>query len=122
MPRPLRKAAKPKPLVKLTIWTRGYRPFILGGDVNHPVCCDVEAEGPFRLGKGYWGYIVLKPSGEQVVAESTTGAVVGPSLAAVRRDIKTAEVSLMRDQIAESGVKARSAVKLPAAQFWKMMR
>ncbi len=122
MPRPLPVARKPKATAKITIWTRAYRPFIMGGDVNQPVCCDVQAEGPFRIGKGYQAYVVTKPSGAQTVAEATTGALIGPSLASVRSDMKTAKLSVVRDQVAGAAVEGRSAVKLPAAQFWKMFR
>jgi hypothetical protein len=107
---------------KIKIWTKDYRPFILGGNVHQPMATEAEASGPFALGKGYEGYVVLSPLGESFVAESKTGALVGPTLNEVRADIKKAKKSVMKKQIIEAQESVKAARIVDPAEFWKRLR
>ena len=107
---------------KIKVWTRSYRPFILGGDVNAPVASMVEAQGPFPLGKGYKGYLIVAPNGKTWVAESTTGALVGPTLDEVRADIKAAKPSVMKAQIEDAKIQVEKAYLVPAKEFWTKLK
>jgi hypothetical protein len=106
----------------MKIWTNGYRPFIMGGDVNAPVFCDVPVDGPFDLGKGYEGFLAVSPSGRTFVAESITGAIVGSTVAEVRKDVTTADEAIMKEQIAEAQKRVRRAERVSPADFWRMLK
>lgn len=107
--------------IRIRIWTRAYRPFILGGDVHSPVFIETQAEGPVALGKGYFGYLVTAPNGTTLVAESQTGAVIGSTLEAVKEDIATAEKAVMKQQIEDAKIKSSRAVPISNKEFWTMM-
>jgi hypothetical protein len=108
--------------VKIKIWTRAYRPLMVAGDPHTPVACMVEATGPYLLGSGYQGYVVMAPNGQTYVAERHTGALVGPDLETVRKDILTADHSVMDKQLADAAVSVKRASVLSADEFWKLMR
>ncbi len=114
-------AAKPK-TARITIWVPCYRPFIMGGDVNRPVKCEIEAQGPFDIGKGFKAYLVSKPGGRFAVAEATTGAIVGDTLEEVRADIKDGSAAVMRKQVAESAIQVARAFTVEPDEFWSLMK
>ena len=88
--------------MQIEIWKRGYSPFTLGGDVHRPIKMKVEASAPVDLGEGYQGYIIDTPKGKTLVAESTSGAVVGDTLEMVRADIAAGDPEVMRKQIEDA--------------------
>lgn len=106
----------------MRIWTVGYRPFIMGGNVNAPVCIETEATGPFDLGKGWKGYVVVAPSGKTFVAESITGAIVGSTIEEVRADVATAAESIMIRQIEDAKKRAAEAEAVSADVFWRQLK
>lgn len=104
------------------IWTLGYFPSTLGSELWQPVGCEVPAQGPFDVGKGYQAYVIVSPNGTTFVAESETGAIIGPSLDEVRADIAAGEEAVMRKQIEEARVKAARARPYSPQDFWKMLK
>ena len=107
----------------ITIWTLAYRPFIMGGDVHAPVGARVAALGPYDLGKGFEGYVVIDPfTGASAVAEASSGALVGPDLSSVRADIAAADEAVMRRQVEESLETRKKVHVLDAEAFWKLRR
>ena len=106
----------------MEIWTLQYRPFTMGGNVHQPVKCDVEVDGPHDLGGGYQGYIATAPDGRALVAEATSGAIVGPTLEAVRSDVADADPAVMADQVAKAIAQRASAAVLTPDEFWKSFR
>ena len=106
---------------KVRVWTKNYRPFILGGDVNAPIMFDVEILGYYGLGRGYSGYLFESPSGKTFVAESETGAIVGTTLHGVRVDIAGGDDEVMRKQIAQGKQDVKSAYLGTEDEFWKKL-
>jgi len=108
------------------IWTEGYRPFIFGGSCYYPLMTTVDCEGPFDLGKGYLGWVTYSPlTGNCYVAEDTTGAIVGHSITAVRKDIKEGDPKVMREQVANAQRRISNPLvntEVEPAEFWKMIR
>jgi hypothetical protein len=105
------------------VWNACYRPFLMGGDLRRPIKAEVPALGPFDLGKGYTGYIILHPKSQKTyIAESETGAFVGNSLNDVRQDIEAASEEVMRGQIAEAKKQMGYAELMTAEQFWTLHR
>lgn len=106
----------------MRIWTEAYRPFIMGGDCNAPIICDVPVTGPFDLGRGYQGFLAVSPNGKTFVAESFTGAIVGSTLNGVREDIEDADAMVMEEQIAHARKRVLQAATVSRDEFWKMLR
>lgn len=104
------------------IWTEAYRPWIMGGDCNAPVICDVPVDGPFDLGGGYQGFLAMSPSGKTFVAESITGAIVGATVNAVRNDIKAADKTVMEEQVAHAKKRVLSTAPVSPNEFWRLLR
>ena len=103
----------------LRIWALRYRPFLMGGDVNRPMATTVIATGPYALGLGYSGYLVASPSGKTHVAEATSGALIGPSLAEVREDVRTGDPALMVQQVQTAQGEAVRAENVSPQEFWE---
>ena len=108
----------------MIIWTRGHRPFILGGDVNAPVGIKIEEPGEkHELGKGYYCYVITSPlTGKTYVAEAETGAIVGSLLVGVRDDVTAADPKVMKQQIYLAREEKTRVLVLEADKFWVMMR
>lgn len=109
------------------IWTIGYFPFTMGGPLERPVKCDVPVTGPFDIGAGYQAFVAVSPSGKTFVAESITGAIVGPSLEEVRADVASATVAVMTKAVMtkqiESAKKQVAIVQtLSPKEFWHLLR
>jgi hypothetical protein len=101
------------------IWTWGYRPFVMGGKVHYVLACKIKCTGPHDLGKGYKGYVATAPSGDTVVAEATTGAIVGSSLRQVRKDIETGDPAVMRQQVKQAAIDMMNAEVTDVKNFWE---
>lgn len=106
----------------MKIWTKAYRPFIMGGDCNAPIICDVPVDGPFDLGVGYQGFLAVSPNGKTFVAESITGAIVGSTVDGVRKDIKVGDKAVMERQIAQAKELVLRADTVSQDEFWKLLR
>jgi hypothetical protein len=107
---------------KIKVYTIGYFPFIMGGNVHQPISCEVEAKGPFELGDGYKGYLVQHPNGDTYVAEESSGGFVGPNLKLVRKDIKEGDKSIMAKQVVDAVLDSLTARIMPANEFWEMLK
>ncbi len=104
--------------MKLTIWTKAYRPFIFGGDVNAPIATMVNVGDPLDAGKGIMVHCVHSPAGRLFVCEATTGAIVGGSLEDVKKDILEGDVEVMKQQIEDAKERVKKAVHVTADEFW----
>lgn len=107
---------------KVKVFTRDYRPFILGGDVHQPMAAEIAASGPYALGKGFSGYLIKSPKGKTFIAEATTGALVGPTLEEVRADIKAGKKSVMTKQVEQARELAARARTVSANEFWERLK
>lgn len=107
----------------MRIWTRAYRPFILGGDVHAPVCCDIEPlTANVDLGKGYKGAVFLAPSGKIFVAEMITGGIVGDSVKDVMADIAQGDDEIIAQQIKDNLEIGKTAEPVTSVEFWHYLR
>ena len=104
------------------IWTRGYRPFVMGGSVHYDLGCKTTCEGPFDVGRGYSAWMATAPNGNKFVAEATTGAIVGGSLEQVREDIKTGDPELMKKQMADAKQRVKDVEEKDPAFFWHALK
>ena len=107
----------------MIVWTRAYRPFMMGGDVNGPVGIEVTPGEKLDLGKGFYGYAIVSPvTGKVYIAESETGAFVGSSLEQVRDDIASCnDIERMKNQITEAKEKAKKLDIISPESFWKLL-
>jgi len=99
----------------------GYFPFSMGGKVRRPIVCDVEVTGPYDIGAGRQAYLATSPSGKTFVAESETGAIVGPNLEQVRQDVAEAVVGVMERQMEQARETLKEAETLDAERFWPLL-
>jgi len=107
---------------EIFVWTICYFPFTMGGSVWRPGGCKVKASGPYDLGKGYKGYLVTAPNNTTFVSEATSGAFVGPSLESVKKDIKTGDPKLMKEQVTDANNKKGTVQELEVEKFWEMLK
>lgn len=105
----------------MRIWTEAYRPWIMGGDCNAPIVCDVPVDGPFDLG-GFQCFLATSPSGKTFVAEGITGAIVGPTIEAVCSDIEAADEAIVEEQIAHAKIRVLRADTVSWKVFWRLLR
>jgi len=106
----------------MKVFTMDYVPFVMGGKVWQPMCCEVEADGPHDLGDGYQGFVVTAPNGTTFIAEATSGAFVGPDLKAVKKDIKTGDKSIMAEQVASAVTEMKMAKDVEPDYFWQKLK
>lgn len=109
--------------MKVKIWTEAYSPFIMGGDVNAPICTEVEAGEPIDVGRGIQAYVIASPrTGKVHIAESTTGAFVGSSIEQVRQDVESADPEVIKQQLASAAERVKHARPLSPEEFWNHFR
>lgn len=107
----------------MKIWTYGYRPFTMGGNVHPPVCCEVEpVSGVIELGKGYQGVVVLSPSTKTYIVEVITGGIVGDSVSDVMKDIAEGDEVVMAKQIQDNLKVAERAIPVTSTEFWRFLK
>lgn len=109
-----------------TIFTLGYRPWIMGGSVNYYLAAKVRVTGPHKLGKGFYGYLATGPNGKTKVADATSGAIIGDTLEEVRNDVATApSIKGMKEQIKEAVAMTKDIYRFevhPKEFFWKALK
>lgn len=105
----------------MRIWTEAYRPWMMGGDCNAPIICDVPVDGPFDLG-GSQCFLATSPSGKTFVAEGITGAIVGPNIEIVRSDIEAVDETVVEGQIARAKIRVLRADTVSQDEFWRLLR
>ncbi len=71
----------------MKIYTRGNRPFVMGGKVHYFLGTDVEASEPFDVGRGVSCRLVVAPNGDTFCVEAETGAIVGATPGDVKSDM-----------------------------------
>lgn len=109
--------------MKVKVYTLGYFPFVMGGNVWQPISCEVETENKKHdLGRGYKGYLITAPNGKTFVAECDSGAFVGPTLEQVREDIKTGDPEVMKKQVADALIESKKAKKIDPSEFWGRLK
>jgi fructose-1,6-bisphosphatase/inositol monophosphatase family enzyme len=98
--------------MRIIVWTEAYRP---------PIGVSLEAGEAVSIGLDLMAWVVVNPTtGDTFVAEASTGAFVGQSVKQVREDVKTADLAVIRQQLAAAKERRKSVVVLPADKFWSM--
>jgi len=105
----------------MIVWTMGYRPFMMGGDVNAPIGIDIDPGERMDLGKGFFGYAIVSPvTGKVHVAEAETGAFIGSSLKQVRNDIEVCnDIEMMKGQVEAAKELLKKVDVLKPDEFWE---
>jgi hypothetical protein len=107
---------------KLVIWTYFYEPMRLGGSLWNPKGCEIEAGEPVDLGGGYAGHEIESPQGFTVVAEASSGAIVGPNLASVRKDIAEGDPEVMKEQVEKALTECEGIPIMSPDSFWGALK
>ena len=103
------------------VWTRVYRPFTMGGDVDRIISAKLPMLGPYDLGQGYKGYLLTSPRGETMVVEAISGGTVGPDIDSVRNDVLNSDAQIMDKQVQSARLEGLTAEKEHPDQFWKAL-
>lgn len=113
----------------MTIWTWGFRPFVMGGDVHYILKTVAPVVRRFKY-RGFPLACIEGPAGRFRIAECTTGAIVTDAFAsvdtacrAVLKDMRGASKTVIQKQLddAKYQVKSRGNVTEPATRFWSML-
>lgn len=106
----------------MLIWTEGYQPFIVGGDVNAPLGVEVSLEGgeSIDIGQGIRVYEVKFPDGRTAIVEATTGAIVGSDLQTVKDDLSQADSVVVQRQLQAAQQRRLKVRQLPMAEFLRI--
>jgi hypothetical protein len=94
---------------------------MMGGDVHTPIATRATATGPFPLGQGFKGYLVVAPSGRTFVAESTTGGIVGDTLENVREDIAKCDKKKNQMIVKANTSRSKDAENMTEIGFWRLL-
>lgn len=106
-------------MAKITVWTEAYRPWIVGGNCNAPICTTADVGEPMDIGHGMTAFVVVSPrTDDTYVAESTTGAFVGASIREVREDVAAADAAVMRKQLKDASIRFKKADAVAPELFW----
>lgn len=106
----------------MLIWTEGYRPFIMGGDVNAPLGVEMDGGEPINIGHDIMVHEIKFSDGRTAIAEATTGAIVGTNLQTVRADVAAANPAVMQQQVQAAGQLVPRVQRLSESEFlqvWK---
>ena len=106
--------------MKLTVWTRAYRPFLMGGNVHAPISTELEVDEPVDLGNGVQGHLLTSPGGTTIVAEASTGAFVGPDIETVKKNIADAEPEVLEQQLEAARELFKTADPVTEEEFWRL--
>lgn len=102
----------------MIIWTIRPNPMRLGGRQGDLVGVEAGKGTVGVLGKGIVGRVFTTPWGKTLVTEAASGAIIGTSLARVKRDIKEGDLDLMRQQVAQAMRDSQLVVLIPEEEFW----
>ncbi len=106
--------------MKHLFWTYGYRPFVMGGNVNYIIATSLTCTGPHHVGKGVKVYVAKAPNGRFRVCEKSTGAIIGDSLEQVKLDLKMTTPKMIKEQISKAkwDLDQMDVKKVTAEEFW----
>jgi hypothetical protein len=106
----------------MRVWTRAYRPFIMGGDVNRHICTDVQVQGPIELGRGYKAWVLVKPTGGCLYVEEVTKALIGDDLEMIKNDVAAADVQVMDKQLSDESRNGKTASYVSPDEFFRLLK
>lgn len=102
------------------MWTKCYRPFMMGGNVNRHIATTLPIDSEVDLGRGFKGYAVLDSMGGVRYVCAVSGGLLGDDLKAIQKDIaECPKKKIMTDQIAKMAIEGKTAEEMPPAEFWK---
>jgi hypothetical protein len=103
------------------IWTRSYRPFIMGGNVNQPMCTVVPVLERKNI-EGFDFFSFQTPKGTIKVCEAQTGGIIADSFDEVFENIEGVPKEVLQGQIDGAKHLAETADKKTNEEFFKHYR
>lgn len=106
----------------MLIWTDANRPFA-DEHTRSPVGIEVSNKRlgkKIPLGRGFFGHVISSPvTGETIVIEAGTGAIVGSELSKVQAEIQECQdIETLRQRIAKGEEHKLNVVKMSEDEFW----
>lgn len=84
-----------------TIWTMGYFPFTMGGNVNRPISTEVKIIETKKL-KGINFFSFKTPKGTLKVCEAKTGGIIADDFEDLKANIKGCSQTFLQKQIKDA--------------------
>lgn len=103
------------------IWTLSYRPFIMGGNVNQPMCTIVPVLERKNI-EGFDFFSFQTPKGTIKICEAQTGAIIASSFEEVFENIEGVPKEVLQGQIDLGKHLAETADKKTNEEFFKSYR
>lgn len=92
----------------------------MGGRVNQPTGFETELDNLQELARGFKGYLVTTPKGKTIVVEEKSGAIIGDTIANVRKDIMTCDdILLMEKQVEKACREQEKVLVISEEEFWE---
>lgn len=113
-------------ITELCVWTwatdNSFMTF--GRPIYYPLVAKIECKGPYDLGKGQKGYLVVAPNGKTFVAEATTGAFIGKDIKSVQEDVASTTADVCNQQVADAAkeLKRKDVKTVDADEFWRRLK
>ena len=80
------------------VWTKNYRPFVMGGSVNYPISTFVQPIEVRKI-KGIEFFTFKTPSGAMKLAEGVTGGIIAEDFEDLLTAIEGCDKSFLKGQI-----------------------
>ena len=109
---------------RVYVWTKAYRPFRIGGDVNRPIATEAAVAGdPIDLGYGVEVAPVESPQGVTFYVETLSGGLMGCCLDSIRDDVQTCgDEDFLYEQRTQQKAVGEKAEPMSEEEFWSLVK
>jgi len=104
----------------MKVWTKAYRPFIMGGNVNADVVADIQLNGQINVG-GTGLVMIQAPNGDLIWVCATTGGLLGEDLDSIRKDLAESNALVLAQQMIDMKDRGEKADPVTTEEFWKLL-
>lgn len=113
-----------KKSVQIDIYTRSYRPWIMGGKVDGHIKTKAIVVSSRNVETSELSVDlceVKSPAGNSFIAEKVSGAIVGSSWDMVEDALRTSDVEVVKGQLTQAVKDCEEAEPLESNEFWSLM-
>jgi len=88
----------PKQVKIKKIWTRAYRPFVMGGNTNEVICTYVHIFEERTINE-FDFFSIRTPAGTVKICDAYTGGIIADSFEELERNIKGVKREILQEQL-----------------------
>lgn len=102
----------------MRVFTRAYRPFLMGGNCNANLAAEIETVRTVTV-HSYTLHLIVSPDGKKEAwVDDVSGGLVGGNLGEVENDIAKADRTFLDLQLEEQRIVGEAAEPVDADEFW----